>query len=70
VIQPADADADHAELTAELSAWLAGQLSPVKRPRSWFYRPELPRLPTGKLLKRVLVEELVNKDAPAPGAGG
>ena len=38
----------------ELLAWCRARLSHVKCPRSVDFEPELPRLPTGKLYKRVL----------------
>ncbi|HEX2047188.1 MAG TPA: AMP-binding protein [Acidimicrobiales bacterium] len=40
-----------------LDAFLAGRLARFKRPRSWDFRPELPRTESGKLLKRVLRAE-------------
>jgi acyl-CoA synthetase (AMP-forming)/AMP-acid ligase II len=45
------------ELAAELIAYCRGQLAHYKCPRSVDFRTELPRLPTGKLLKRVLRDE-------------
>lgn len=65
VIQPTDPDGDTDALTARLTAYLIGQISGVKRPRVFFYRRELPRLPTGKLMKRVLVAELTDASAVA-----
>ncbi len=44
----------NAELAAELTEFCAGHLSKQKVPRSIDFDPELPRLPTGKLYKRVL----------------
>ena len=46
-------DADDA-LTEELLAFCAAHLSRQKIPRSIDYEAELPRLPTGKLYKRLL----------------
>jgi long-chain acyl-CoA synthetase len=43
-----------AELTDELIAFCAKSLSRQKVPRSIDFEAELPRLPTGKLYKRVL----------------
>jgi acyl-CoA synthetase (AMP-forming)/AMP-acid ligase II len=57
VVQPvAMADAGP-ELAAELIAYCRGQLAHYKCPRSVDFRAELPRLPTGKLIKRMLRDE-------------
>jgi long-chain acyl-CoA synthetase len=54
VVQPASmADAGPA-LAAELIAFCRENLSGIKCPRTVDFEAELPRLPTGKLLKRVL----------------
>ena len=56
VIQPADwADAGPA-LAEELRAWLDGRIGRIKLPRRFDYDPELPRTPTGKMLKRLVRE--------------
>jgi long-chain acyl-CoA synthetase len=57
VVQPADPDADPAVLQAELIAYCRRRLAHYKCPRSVDLRAELPRLPTGKLLKRQLRDE-------------
>jgi fatty-acyl-CoA synthase len=44
-------------LAEELTAWLAPQLTRVKIPRQIDFRADLPREPTGKLLKRKLRDE-------------
>jgi long-chain acyl-CoA synthetase len=44
------------ELEGELRTWLSDRLSAIKQPRSYDFVDALPRLPTGKLLKRVLRE--------------
>ena len=54
VVQPADPDAADAELAEELLAHCRGRLAGFKCPRSVDFVDELPRLPTGKLLKREL----------------
>jgi fatty-acyl-CoA synthase len=59
VIQPMDMGNAGAELEAELRDWLAPQLSRMKIPRRFEFRAELPREPTGKLLKRLLRDEFV-----------
>jgi long-chain acyl-CoA synthetase len=44
------------ELEGELRTWLSDRLSAIKQPRSYDFVDSLPRLPTGKLLKRLLRE--------------
>lgn len=53
IVELAQATHDPATLLIE---WLAPQLAPYKMPRSWEFVDALPRLPTGKLLKRKLKE--------------
>lgn len=57
VVQPANMADAGPELAAELTEWLAPQLSRVKMPRTIDFREELPREPTGKLFKRLLRDE-------------
>jgi len=54
VVQPADPAAAGPELEAELIAYCRDRLAHFKCPRSVEFRDELPRLPTGKLYKRLL----------------
>jgi acyl-CoA synthetase (AMP-forming)/AMP-acid ligase II len=54
VVQPADPSAAGDALAAELLAYCRERLSGFKCPRSVDFVDELPRLPTGKLLKRQL----------------
>ncbi|MGH8787623.1 MAG: AMP-binding protein [Cupriavidus necator] len=54
VVQPADMGQAGSELAAELIAFCRANLSAIKCPRSVDFASELPRLPTGKLLKRLL----------------
>ena len=61
VVQPRDMADAGPELAAELTHWLAPQLSRVKMPRQIDFRPELPREPTGKLFKRLLRDEYRNR---------
>jgi long-chain acyl-CoA synthetase len=51
VVQPAPGTAPGAELAAELAAYLRGRLAGFKIPRSFDFVEDLPRTPTGKLLK-------------------
>jgi acyl-CoA synthetase (AMP-forming)/AMP-acid ligase II len=63
VVQPeAMADAGP-ELAAELIAYCRDHLAGYKCPRSVDFRAELPRHPTGKLLKRVLRDEYAQATA-------
>jgi long-chain acyl-CoA synthetase len=57
VVQPADGIMPSADLEAELIAYCRARLADIKCPRSVDFRSELPRLPNGKLLKRLLRDE-------------
>jgi acyl-CoA synthetase (AMP-forming)/AMP-acid ligase II len=57
VVQPASMDEAGPALEAELIAYCRDQLAHYKCPRSVDFRTELPRHPTGKLYKRLLVDE-------------
>jgi fatty-acyl-CoA synthase/long-chain acyl-CoA synthetase len=54
VVQPHDMARAGKGLEAELIAFCRQHLSPIKCPRSVDFDPELPRTPTGKLIKRHL----------------
>jgi long-chain acyl-CoA synthetase len=54
VVQPVSGVRPNAELADELIAFCREHLAHLKCPRSIDFEPELPRLPTGKLYKRVL----------------
>lgn len=54
VVQPHDLRAAGPALEAELIAFCRASLSPIKCPRSVDFVDELPRLPTGKLFKRLV----------------
>ena len=54
VVQPRDMSRAGPALAAELIAFCRQRLSPIKCPRSVDFEPELPRTPTGKLMKRLL----------------
>lgn len=56
VVQPADAAAAGPELEAELIAFCRSRLSAFKCPRSVDFVDELPRLASGKLAKRLLID--------------
>jgi long-chain acyl-CoA synthetase len=57
VIQPMDMADATPELEAELLAFCRASVSHVKAPRSIDFMAELPRLPTGKLYKRLLRDQ-------------
>ncbi|MFC6080564.1 acyl-CoA synthetase [Sphaerisporangium aureirubrum] len=57
VVQPADPAEAGPELAAELIEYCRAHLAAYKCPRTVDFRDELPRHPTGKLLKRLLREE-------------
>jgi fatty-acyl-CoA synthase len=62
VVQPMpDVEADDA-LVEELLAWCRAELAPYKIPRSIDFEAELPRLPTGKLYKRILRDRYWGRD--------
>jgi fatty-acyl-CoA synthase len=54
IVQPMDGVAPGSELERELIAFCREHLAHFKCPRSIDFEPELPRLPTGKLYKRLL----------------
>jgi len=58
VVQPADAAADPDALEAELITYCRERIAHFKCPRSVVFIAELPRLPTGKIARRLLPEEL------------
>jgi len=57
VVQPVAGRAPGQALADELIAFCKASLSPIKCPRSIDFRAELPRTPTGKLIKRLLREQ-------------
>ncbi|MCR2832443.1 acyl-CoA synthetase [Parerythrobacter lacustris] len=61
VVQPVDMGLAGEALELELRAFLDGQLSRVKMPRLFDFRPELPREANGKLYKRELRDEYAAK---------
>jgi fatty-acyl-CoA synthase/long-chain acyl-CoA synthetase len=67
VVQPRDMSRAGPELEAELIAYCRERLSRLKCPRSIDFEAELPRTPTGKLLKRHLRDRYWPKQAPEAG---
>ena len=56
--------------SAELQDWVRGQLRSTKMPGIIDFRDELPYSPTGKLLRRVLRDELAAAQGDDDGASG
>ena len=54
VVQPMEGVAVGAELEARLIAWVRDRIAHYKVPKSVDFQEQLPRLPTGKLYKRLL----------------
>jgi acyl-coenzyme A synthetase/AMP-(fatty) acid ligase len=54
VVQPVDPSRSGESLTASLRAWCEDRLAGYKRPRTYDYVEQLPRLDNGKLYKREL----------------
>jgi acyl-CoA synthetase (AMP-forming)/AMP-acid ligase II len=54
IVQPVDWDGAGPELEQELIAYCRSKLASLKCPKSIDFKPELPRDPTGKLMKRPL----------------
>ncbi len=61
VVQPVDMAEAGDALEAELRDYLAPELSKIKMPRLFDFRPELPREANGKLYKRELRDEFAAK---------
>lgn len=61
VVKPMDMDGAGDALEEELRTMLDGQLSRVKMPKDFDFRPELPREANGKLYKRELRDEYAAK---------
>jgi long-chain acyl-CoA synthetase len=65
VVQPAAGVAAGPDLADALGRYVRAALGGVKTPKSFEFRAELPREPTGKLMKRTLIEEFRAKAAAA-----
>ncbi|MEL6984967.1 MAG: acyl-CoA synthetase, partial [Actinomycetota bacterium] len=63
VVQPADGVEAGDALAAELTAYARDALAHYKVPRVIDFRDELPRLPTGKLYKRLLKDDYLQGTA-------
>lgn len=69
VVQPLDMGAAGEALESELRAMLEGQISRIKMPKAFDFRPELPREANGKLYKRELRDEYAAKAQHAQTEG-
>jgi long-chain acyl-CoA synthetase len=65
VVQPHDMGKAGKELESELIAFCRQRLSAIKCPRSIDFEAELPRTPTGKLVKRHLRDKYWPKTTKA-----
>ena len=61
VVQPVEGVSPDEALEAELVAYAREHIAHYKCPKSVDFRDELPRLPTGKLYKRLLKDEYWGK---------
>ncbi|EZP79247.1 Long-chain-fatty-acid--CoA ligase [Novosphingobium resinovorum] len=57
IVRPAEGVASGPALAEELGAFARAALGSVKTPKAFEFRDELPREPTGKLMKRKLIDE-------------
>lgn len=58
VIQPVQPESANADFAEELRGWMRERLSGAKIPKRIVFSEELPRLPTGKMKKHLLLEKL------------
>jgi long-chain acyl-CoA synthetase len=66
VVEPKNKVDNESDLEAELIAYCRSHLATVKCPRSVAFRDDMPREPTGKLLKRKLRDEWCTTLPPRP----
>jgi acyl-CoA synthetase (AMP-forming)/AMP-acid ligase II len=66
VVEPKNKVDNESDLEAELIAYCRSHLATVKCPRSVAFRDDMPREPTGKLLKRKLRDEWCTTLPPPP----
>jgi long-chain acyl-CoA synthetase len=65
VVQPASGQLADAALAEELRLFVRDALGSVKTPRQFDFREDLPREPTGKLLKRKLIDDYLRRSEQA-----
>ena len=68
VVQPVEGIAGDEQLAKRLLEYAREHIAGYKVPRSVDFRSELPRLPTGKLYKRVLRDEYWAGDSESNGS--
>lgn len=56
VVQPAVVGSGTPELAGELIEFCRGRIAHYKAPRAVSFEDELPRLPSGKMLRRLLMD--------------
>lgn len=61
VIKPLDMNDAGEDFARELDGWLRKNLSSVKCPKQILFRSDLPRLPTGKMVKHKLRDQIVSE---------
>ncbi|MFM2372898.1 MAG: hypothetical protein RIS85_2620 [Pseudomonadota bacterium] len=69
VVEPVDWSEAGDALAEELRQWLEGRISRVKMPRRFEFDPQLPRTPSGKLMKRLVRERFWPKAGAEKVAG-
>jgi len=69
VVQPSEPVDDEAAVAAELDTFLRQRIAGFKVPRSFRFTDSLPRLPTGKLLKRKVRDEYGGSTAASVRTG-
>lgn len=67
IIQPVEGMTGDAALGEKLAGFVRSALGSVKTPRAFAWRDQLPREPTGKLMKRKLMDEFRGSGAKLPG---
>jgi long-chain acyl-CoA synthetase len=70
VVQPAAGVAGSPELEQELIEHCAAQLARFKRPRQVDFVPELPRVPSGKILRRLVRDTYLARAGEGSATGG
>ena len=68
VVQPVEGITGDEQLAKRLLDYAREHIAGYKVPRSVDFRSELPRLPTGKLYKRVLRDEYWASDSESSGS--
>jgi acyl-coenzyme A synthetase/AMP-(fatty) acid ligase len=67
VVQPAVSGSGTPELAAELIDFCRSRIAHHKSPWTVFFEDELPRLPSGKMLRRLLMDRYRSREVPGGG---